>query len=92
MDLYTFVTNKKTVDGDMNVWSSLILKHLNKYAPVKSKRVKNKGLPCWFTPQIIETQRLRDKCKHLKQWADYRTLRNKTRQLIRATKRKYFSE
>ena len=92
IDLNTFATDKKTVDDDMHAWSSLILKHLNKHAPTRSKRVKNKRLPDWFTPQIIETQRLRDKCKHLKQWAEYRMHRNKTRQLIRAAKRKYFSE
>ena len=62
MDLNTFATDKKTVDEDMHAWSSLILKHLNKHAPTKSKRVKNKRLPDWFNPQIIETQRLRDKC------------------------------
>ena len=91
-DLDMFVTDQTTIDDDMLTWSSIMLKHLNKHAPLKSKRVKNKRLPDWFNPQIIETQRLRDKCKQQKQWAEYRTYRNKTRQLIRAAKRKYFSE
>ena len=37
-------------------------------------------------------QKQRDNCKRLKQWTEYKTYRNKTRQLIRAAKRKYFSE
>ena len=37
-------------------------------------------------------QKLRDTCKRLKQWSEYKKYRNKTRQLIRAAKCKYFSE
>ena len=36
-------------------------------------------------------QSLRDKTKRLKQWSDHRKYRNKTKQLIRQAKRKYFS-
>lgn len=36
-------------------------------------------------------QNLRDKCKRLKQWSDYKRYRNKTKQLIRKAKRNYFS-
>lgn len=91
-DMDTFITDQITVDEDLSVFSSLILKNLNKYAPVKTKRVKTNRLPDWFTPEITQMQRLRDNCKRLKQWADYKKYRNKTRQLIRLAKRKYFSE
>ena len=37
-------------------------------------------------------QKLRDNCKRKKQWTEYKKYRNKTRQLIRASKRKHFSE
>ena len=87
-----FVTDQTTIDDDMLTLSSILLKHLNKHTPLKAKRVKNKRLPDWFNPQIIETQWLRGECKQHNQWAEYRKYRNKTRQLIRAAKRKYFSE
>lgn len=91
-DLNAFVTDQETVEDDLAVWSSLILRHLNSHAPVKTKRVKTKRLPDWFIPEITQMQRLRDNCKRLKQWTDYKKYRNKIRHLIRTAKRKYFSE
>ncbi|MEW8545692.1 MAG: hypothetical protein AB2693_19395 [Candidatus Thiodiazotropha sp.] len=90
-DLNTFEADKYSIDEDLSVWYSLILKHLNNHAPIKSKRVKNKRMPDWFTPDISQMQSLRDKSKRLKQWNEYRRYRNKTKQLIRHAKRKYFS-
>ena len=74
------------------MWSSIILKHLDTHAPIKTKRVKTKRLPDWFNQDIVKIQKLRDTCKRLKQWTEYKKYRNKTRQLIRAAKCKYFSE
>ena len=79
------------VNEDLNIWYSFLLKHLNNHAPIKSKRVKSKRMPEWFTPDIIQMQSLPDKTKRLKQWSDHRKYRNKTKQLIRQAKRKYFS-
>ena len=76
----------------MTVFSSLLINSLDKHAPIKSKRVKTKRLPDWFTTDIRKMQKLRDRCKRLKQWTEYKTYRNKTRKLIRASKRKYFTE
>ena len=53
-DLDTFVTDQETVEDDLAVWSSLILQHLNNHATVKTKRVKIKRLPDWFTPEITQ--------------------------------------
>ncbi|MCG8048030.1 MAG: reverse transcriptase domain-containing protein, partial [Candidatus Thiodiazotropha endolucinida] len=91
-DLNTFSTNLSNVDDDFSKWFSLVLKHLNILAPIKTKRVKSKRLPDWNTPEITLMQKQRDISKRLKQWEDYRKYRNKTRQLIRQAKRKYFSE
>ena len=76
----------------MTTWSSKILNHLNKHAPIKTKRVKTKRMPDWFTQDIVQIQNARDNSKRLKQWTEYRIYRNKTKQLIRAAKRKYFTE
>ena len=91
-DLETFHPHHLNVDDDFVLWFSLILKHLNIHAPIKTKRVKTKRLPYWFTPEIAEIQKRRDTSKRLKRWDDYRKFRNKTRQLIKQAKRKYFSE
>ena len=91
-DLDVFESNQETVDADLGRWSSIIMQQLNKHAPIKSKRVKSSRLPDWFSPDIRNMQKLRDISKRLKQWPEYRMYRNKTRQLIRASKRKYFSD
>ena len=88
--LDAFAADKSSIDEDLNIWYSFLFKHLNNHAPIKSKRVKSKRMPDWFTPDIIQMQSLRDKTKRLKQWSDHRKYRNKTKQLIRQAKRKYF--
>ena len=71
-DLETFHPHHLNVDDDFVLWFSLILKHLNIHAPIKTKRVKTKRLPYWFTPEIAEIQKRRDTSKRLKRWDDYR--------------------
>ena len=91
-DLETSANDHETVDANLALFSSLIIQQLNKHAPIKNKRVKTKRMPYWFTPDIRQMQKLRDNCKRKKQWTEYKMYRNKTRQLIRASKRKHFSE
>ena len=71
-DLNTFVADGLSIEEDFNTWSSLIMKHLNEFAPIKNKRVKSKRLPEWFTPEITVMQNLREKSKRLKQWDNYK--------------------
>ena len=67
------------------------MKHLNEFAPIKNKRVKSKRLPEWFTPEITVMQNLRDRSKRLKQWDNYKRYRNRTRHLIKQSKRNFFT-
>ena len=41
---------------------------------------------------LDKCKKLRDNCKRKKQWTEYKKYGNKTRQLIRASKHKHFSE
>ena len=90
-DLNTFVADKLSIDEDFNSWSSLVMKHLNNHAPMKSKRVKSKRLPEWFTPDITHMQNLQDRSKRLKQWENFKRYRNNTTQLIKQAKRNFFT-
>ncbi|MCG8047471.1 MAG: reverse transcriptase domain-containing protein, partial [Candidatus Thiodiazotropha endolucinida] len=91
-ELSSFAANSSDLDEDYLAWHRIIMKHLDNNAPVKSKRVKHKRLPQWYTPEITQMQRLRDNSKRLKQWSDFKWYRNKVRHLIRSAKRKYFSD
>ena len=71
-----------------------ILPHgtLYRHAPIKHKRVKSSHLPVWYVPEIGEASKLRDKFKRLNEWPEYKKYGNKTRNLIRNAKCKYFAD
>ena len=91
-DLDTFKVGQCNMDEDFTIWYAFFLQQLDNHAPTRNKRVKTKRLSEWFTPQISQAQELRDNSKLLKNWADYKRYRNKTKLLIRQAKRKHFTE
>ena len=84
------MANRHTVDEDFVALHSIIMKHLDKHAPVERRRVKCNRLPEWYTSDIGLTIQ-RDKCKRQKRWSQYKRLRNKVSSLIRDAKRKHFT-
>ena len=91
-DMTPFTTNLSCLDEDFSNWYSIIMNILDKHARIKTKRVKTKRLPDWFTPEITHIQKLRDNAKRHKMWSDYRRYRNKIKYLICKAKRKHFSD
>lgn len=91
-DMNNFSADKPDINHDMQLWYSLVLKQLDKHAPVKHKRVKTSRLPEWLNEDIINAQKQRDNCKRLKQWSQYKKYRNKVTTLIRQSKRNHFSD
>ena len=49
-------------------------------------------MPDWYNEEIAQAHRKRDDFKRRKLWADFKTYRNKTKQLIKIAKRKHFSD
>ena len=80
-DLNTFEIDRRTVDEDLTDLHSIIIKNLDKHPPIKARRVKSIQLPEWYTSEIGQARIARDKYKRLKQWTEYKRLRNKTRNL-----------
>ena len=71
---------------------------LNKHAPIRKKRVRNKETP-WMNAHIMQKMRERDKMKSQakssgceNQWNMYRQLRNQVTAMVRAAKRSYICE
>lgn len=91
-ELNTFTLSQSDIDDDVTAWYVLIIKHLDRHAPLKTKRVKTKRLPDWYTPEIIQARKMRDISKSQKNWTDYKRYRNTTKHLIRKAKCKHFSE
>ena len=79
-----------TIDDMVSVWTSLFTEVLNKHAPIKSHRVKNKFQPEWLTPEILDLiKERRDKCK-INGTTDYKVLRNRVSELIKLAKKETY--
>ena len=91
-DFNDFSLRNCHIDDDVATWYSLLIKQLDRHAPVKSKRVKTQHLPNWFTHDISQARRLRDLNKRKQNWVEYKRYRNLTKNLIKRAKRKCFSE
>ena len=87
-----FALSQSVIEDDIDMWYGLFLNQLNKHAPLKTRRVKTKHLPEWFTYEIVHARKLRDYSKRMQNWADYKRYRNLTRTLIRKAKCKHFSK
>ena len=90
--LQNFELNHQSVDDDFNALHTIVIKQLDKHAPVKQRRVKSRRLPDWYTTEIGEARKARDKFKFQRNWPEYKRLRNKTSKLIKNAKRKHFTD
>ena len=82
----------RSVEDDFESLYSIIINQLDRYAPIKQRRVKSRRLPDWYTPEIGEARKIRDKYKHSQNWSEYKRYRNKTSKLIKNAKRNHFSD
>ena len=57
------IENSANVSDMVQVWNSLFLEIVNKYAPLKQHRVKKSRQPDWLNPDILDTIKERNKCK-----------------------------
>jgi hypothetical protein len=88
MDLYQC----SNADDALNLWNQKFVPIIDKHAPLKTKRVKNKTYPKWLTQEIIDTMRERDECKKAKRYDEYKQLRNKVSALVKSSKKQYFED
>ena len=92
-----FVTNN--VNDVLQTVETMLNEILDKHIPFKSKRVKKPSQPAWMTKEIVQSIRQRDnllinarKSDKPADWANYSQAKNKTTNLIRKSKRKFFRE
>ena len=78
-------------------WYKIFTDVLDSQIPVKEKRVKYRAQPIWFTTEINEHIRKRDKLLKKARisaspddWATLKRVKNEVCQLIRSTKEQYF--
>lgn len=88
----SFGLSQSDIEEDVSRWYTLLLKQLDRHAPIKTRRVKTKRLPDWFTQDIAHARKLRDVQKRNHNWVEYKKYRNITKDLIRKAKTKHFTE
>ena len=74
----------------VEVWNYMFLEVVNKHAPLKSHRIKQKYQPDWLSPQILDCIKERDKCKASGKIDEYRALRNRVSMLIDSAKKETY--
>ena len=79
-------------------WSSKFISVLDKHAPLRKKRIRQKEAP-WISIDILEKIRERNDMKRRahcsktdEDWKSYKKLRNTVTDMVRKAKRKYVSE
>ena len=74
-------------DNALATWYNICLTVVNRYAPLKRKRVKHPKLPPWLNKNIKETMTDREKLKREKCFPEYKKLRNKVKNRVRKAKK-----
>ena len=88
--LWEIIENFTNVNDMIQVWNSLFLEIVNKYAPIKQHRVKKSRQPDWQNPDILDTIKERIKCKFNGNIEDYKQLRNKVSTMIKSAKQSMY--
>ena len=87
---WEIIENFTNVNDMVQVWNSLFLEIVNKYAPIKQHRVKKSRQPDWINPDILDTIKERNKCKINGNIEDYKQLRNKVSTMIKSAKQSMY--
>ena len=88
--VYQYTEPEKALDK----WYSLFLPILDKHAPIRKKRVKQKEIPAHITQDVRNLMKERDKTKQQfgKKDPRYKRLRNRVTEAIRQSRKKQTSE
>ena len=90
-ELSQFSLSESDIEDDLSTWYKLITKQLDQHAPIKTRRVRSKHMPEWFSSEIAQARKNRDIHKKQKNWAEFRKYRNLTKTLIRRAKSNHFT-
>ena len=74
------------------MWYKLFTDVVNRYAPIRHKRVKHSKQPPWLNKNIIQDMSDRDRLKKKRMITEYKTARNKVKNLVRNAKKLYLSK
>ena len=80
-DLNDFSACHSDINDDIANWYGILVKHLDRHAPFKTKRVKTKHLPEWYNDDIAFARKQRDNYKRRKSWSQFKKYRNRVKKI-----------
>ena len=86
------VFNYSDPNQALDLWYKYFFSVLDLHAPVRQRRVKHPQLPQWLTSEIVRAMSSREQLKKLKMFEEYKKARNIVKNMIRDSKRSYFSK
>ena len=96
--LWVNVNNSGDPNEMWTYWKSKFIAIVDKHAPLKRKRIRNKKSP-WLNVEIKKSMMARDKLKSVaiktnnsEDWKNYKKAKNKINNDIKATKSQYYKE
>ena len=75
----------------LEVLYSMLNHVLKNHAPFKIKKVKRAHQPGWYSEEIREARKIRDKYKLNKNWEQYKVWRNKCNSIVKNSKKTFFN-
>lgn len=97
-NLYYSINNKENMEDVWQCWSTCVLKVMNKHAPLRTYRVRDRSNP-WMTRDIIDMMYKRDHAlKRSREtgspqfYNEYKLLRNTIVNEIRMAKKRHYTE
>lgn len=87
LPIYQFPSVETMLSAFISRLNSVISHHLK----IKTRFVKSSTLPHWLDNEVLKSMEKRDKLKSQHMWAEYKTQRNFTTNLIRKKKKLYIS-
>ena len=87
----TAVQSFDNPDNALEYFTQLFTEVLNKHAPIKQKRVKHSHQPDWFTSEIANAIKCRNKFKQDKNSQSFKHWRKKVKNLCYKNKQQYYT-
>ena len=97
-EILALLTGPNNLNEMWDIWKHLLTSVIDKHAPLRKKRIKNKR-SCWITNELLREMHKRDFLKKKAAstidpliWKKFKDARNKANDSAKKAKRTYFSE
>ena len=81
---FSNIYNSSDPDDAILAWNDIFVPIIDKYAPLRKKRVKHPKLPPWLTKDVVGAMAIRDRLKKDNKFDGFKKQRNRVKSLMRS--------